>query len=46
MRNCHPGQPLLVDRSEANALEIAATLEEGAAGAVAGRERRPAVAPA
>ena len=30
MRNCHPGQPLLVDRSEENALRVAATLESAA----------------
>jgi len=30
MRSCHPGQPLLVDRSEANALVVANTLEQAA----------------
>jgi hypothetical protein len=47
MRQCHPGQPLLVDRSEENALRVAETLE-GAALAVAGarREHEAATAPA
>ena len=30
MRHCHPGQPLLVDRSEENALVVAGTLDEAA----------------
>jgi hypothetical protein len=30
MRHCHPGQPLLVDRSEENALTVADTLEQAA----------------
>jgi hypothetical protein len=30
MRSCHPGQPLLVDRSEENALVVADTLEQAA----------------
>jgi hypothetical protein len=30
MRHCHPGQPLLVDRSEANAVTVAGTLERAA----------------
>ena len=30
MRHCHPGQPLLVDRSDDNALRVAATLEQAA----------------
>lgn len=42
MRHCHPGQPLLVDRSESNALQIAATLERGALEAVAARGSRSA----
>jgi hypothetical protein len=41
MRHCHPGQPLLVDRSEANALVVADTLEQAAL-----RVRPPAEAPA
>ena len=42
MRNCHPGQPLLVDRSEENALLVASTLERAALEVVGdGRERRP-----
>jgi hypothetical protein len=36
MRHCYPGQPLLVDRSEQNALVVAATLDEAA------KELRPA----
>jgi capsular polysaccharide biosynthesis protein len=34
MRHCHPGQPLLVDRSEENALTVADTLEQAALAAV------------
>jgi hypothetical protein len=32
MRQCHPGHPLLVDRSEQNARTVAATLERAALG--------------
>jgi hypothetical protein len=45
MRHCYPGKPLLVDRSEENALLVASTLEEAALETVeTGRRRR--VAPA
>jgi hypothetical protein len=37
MRSCFPGKPLLVDRSEANALQVADTLERAA---VRAREQR------
>jgi hypothetical protein len=43
MRHCHPGHPLLVDRSEENALTVADTLERAALAVV--RERRPSAAP-
>ncbi len=43
MRNCHPGQPLLVDRSEENALRVAATLESAALEATGSRSGQPAV---
>jgi Capsule polysaccharide biosynthesis protein len=41
MRHCHPGHPLLVDRSEENALTVAETLERAALAlsGVASRER-------
>jgi Capsule polysaccharide biosynthesis protein len=39
MRHCHPGHPLLVDRSEENARTVAETLERAALAVV--RERRP-----
>jgi hypothetical protein len=39
MRQCLPGHPLLVDRSDENALTVADTLERAALAAV--RERRP-----
>jgi hypothetical protein len=35
MRSCHPGRPLLVDRSEENALAVADTLDRAAGLAVA-----------
>ena len=46
MRQCHPGQPLLVDRSEANARTVAETLERAALGLphVGGRSHQPATA--
>ncbi len=39
MRHCHAGQPLLVDRSEENALLVAGTLEEAAVGLGGARAR-------
>jgi hypothetical protein len=42
MRHCHPGQPLLVDRSESNALTVADTLEHAALDAVAARRPQEA----
>jgi Capsule polysaccharide biosynthesis protein len=42
MRHCHPGQPLLVDRSDENALVVANTLEQAALAATATRERATA----
>jgi hypothetical protein len=41
MRQCHPGQPLLVDRSEENAVTVADTLERAAREAVGRASRRP-----
>ena len=41
IRHCHPGQPLLVDRSEANALVVADTLERVAQSVAPGDARRP-----
>ncbi len=38
LRSCYPGQPVLVDRSEANALTVADTFERAAIGATS---RRP-----
>ncbi len=46
MRSCHPGQPLLVDRSEENARRVAATLEQAARLTLALRERDSAPAEA
>jgi CheY-like chemotaxis protein len=43
MRHCHPGQPLLVDRSEENALLVAATLEGAALEVVGSRTEQDAV---
>ncbi|HEV8097988.1 MAG TPA: hypothetical protein VGP56_02505, partial [Gaiellaceae bacterium] len=40
MRQCHPGQPLLVDSSGENALTVADTLERAALGIVAERAPR------
>jgi hypothetical protein len=45
IRLCHPGQPLLVDRSEENALRVASTLERAALATVEAR-RRPEAASA
>jgi hypothetical protein len=44
MRHSQPGQPLLVDRSEANARTVADTLERAALGLRRGREAEPALA--
>jgi hypothetical protein len=46
MRQCHPGRPLLVDRSEANARTVAETLERAALGLphVRGRSHQAATA--
>jgi hypothetical protein len=41
MRQCHPGHPLLVDRSEENALTVADTLERAALAATGQPERAP-----
>jgi capsular polysaccharide biosynthesis protein len=45
MRHCYPGQPLLVDRTEENALRIASTLERSAH-ETADAPRRPEAASA
>jgi len=45
MRHSQPGQPLLVDRSEANALTVADTLERAALAAARERERTRERAP-
>ncbi len=46
MRQCHPGQPLLVDRSEENARTVADTLERAALELphLGGRSHQPATA--
>jgi hypothetical protein len=44
MRSCYPGKPLLVDRSEENAVQIADTLERAAEKARAHRARGERVA--
>ena len=46
MRNCYPGAPVLVDRSEANARTVAETLERAALGLphVRGRSHQAATA--
>ena len=41
MRRCVPGAPVLVDRSDENAVRLAASLEEGARAALAAREAVP-----
>jgi len=41
MRQCHPGRPLLVDRSAENAVTVADTLECAAREAVGRASRRP-----
>jgi hypothetical protein len=40
MRHCHPGQPLLVDCSQENAIQIASTLEQAVLALSAGRSSR------
>jgi hypothetical protein len=44
MRNCYPGAPVLVDRSEENAIRLAGSIETAARAALA--SRAPAHAPA
>jgi hypothetical protein len=41
MRHCHPGHPLLVDRSEENARTVADTLERAALAVVRERQLSP-----
>jgi capsule polysaccharide modification protein KpsS len=43
MRQCHPGRPLLVDRSVENATTVAGTLERAALGVVEARRERHAM---
>jgi hypothetical protein len=42
MRACHPGAPVLVDRSQENAIRLAGSIEEKAAEALAARADVPA----
>jgi len=42
MRRCAPGAPVLVDRSDENAVRLAGSLEEAARAALVGRETVPA----
>ena len=42
MRRCVPGAPVLVDRSDQNAVRLAGSLEEAARAALAAREPTPA----
>ena len=44
MRNCYPGAPVLVDRSEDNAIRLAGSIEAAARSAVAARSPAPALA--
>jgi hypothetical protein len=44
MRSCHPGAPVLVDRSEENAVRLASSIEAAARNAVAARAAEPAPA--
>ena len=44
MRNCYPGAPVLVDRSEENAIRLAGSIEAAARAAVAARSPAPALA--
>ena len=44
MRNCYPGAPVLVDRSEENAVRLAGSIEAAARASLAARSPAPAVA--
>jgi len=44
MRNCYPGAPVLVDRSEDNAIRLAGSIEAAARAALEARSPTPAVA--
>jgi Capsule polysaccharide biosynthesis protein len=44
MRNCYPGAPVLVDRSEENAIRLAGSIEAAARAALASRAPAPALA--
>jgi hypothetical protein len=44
MRNCYPGAPVLVDRSEENAVRLAGSIEAAARNALESRSPAPAVA--
>ena len=44
MRNCYPGAPVLVDRSEENAIRLAGSIEAAARSALAARSPAPALA--
>jgi hypothetical protein len=44
MRNCYPGAPVLVDRSEENAIRLAGSIEAAARTALAARSPAPALA--
>ena len=44
MRNCYPGAPVLVDRSEENAIRLAGSIETAARAAVASRAPAHALA--
>jgi hypothetical protein len=44
MRNCYPGAPVLVDRSEENAIRLASSIEAAAQTALAARSPAPALA--
>jgi hypothetical protein len=46
MRNCYPGAPVLVDRSEENAVRLAGSIEAAARSALASRAPAPVPAPA
>jgi hypothetical protein len=41
MRECYPGAPVLVDRSEENAVALAESIERAAVAALAARTRTP-----
>ncbi len=41
MRNCYPGAPVLVDRSEENAIRLAGSIASAADAALASRGKRP-----